>query len=250
LVLLATLLPVAIYLSILGWVNRRPRGMLVSGPWDFVGVLFAASGLLLLGIPALLSSLCRTELWRDFWLMAKWIETPVEEMLELGRVLLFGLYFLFVVAGATLLLWRRRAMTCVYNVHPSLVERILRKVFETRQLPFVQMGNVLVVDPDMPSNAAVVGEEETTPFVPVTPLEEAVRLEIDASAQMSYVTMWWSPADSLLRKELESQLRRSLAREEAQRSVVGDWLILSSSVLFFALLLGAGVLALLRLMRG
>ena len=42
-ILLAFLSPLAIYLLIIGAINRRRRPLLVSGPWDFAGLLFAAS---------------------------------------------------------------------------------------------------------------------------------------------------------------------------------------------------------------
>ena len=41
----------AIYLLILGAINRRQHPLMVYGPWDFAGVLFAASGFLLFGGP-------------------------------------------------------------------------------------------------------------------------------------------------------------------------------------------------------
>ena len=46
-----------------GVVDRR-QPLFVPGPWDFAGILFAASGFLLAGGPALLSS--RSETWIDF----------------------------------------------------------------------------------------------------------------------------------------------------------------------------------------
>jgi len=55
--------------------------------------------------------------------------------------------------------------------------------------------------------------------------------------------------EALLRREVENQLRRALAEQPAPDSVVGDWLLLASSILFFALLLGAGVLTLFRFLR-
>src|SRR5205085_9151174 len=92
LLLVAVLFPIAIYLSVLGWINRRARGLLISGPWDFAGILFAASGFLFLGGPTLLGTVMQTDLWRDFW-----VRTCGDEGASVGRVLLFGLYFLVVV---------------------------------------------------------------------------------------------------------------------------------------------------------
>src|SRR5436309_6223400 len=121
LLLLALLFPVAVYLAVLGWLNRRPHGFLVSGPWDFCGVLFAASGFLTLGGPALIDSLSQSDAWRRLWLMGKAGQgRPLTEYLELGRALLYGGYFLLVVSASAFLLWRRRRLTAVYNVDPTL----------------------------------------------------------------------------------------------------------------------------------
>src|SRR5262249_36319761 len=137
LLLLAMLFPVAVYLAVLGWLNRRPRGFLVSGPWDFCGVLFAASGFLMLGGPALLDSLSESESWRRLWLMGKGGDNgPLTERLEVGRALLYGGYFLLIVSAAAFLLWRRRRLTAIYNVDPTLVETVLGEVFERMQLSF------------------------------------------------------------------------------------------------------------------
>jgi hypothetical protein len=251
LILLAVLFPIAVYLSVLGWINRRPRGLLLSGRWDFVGVLFAASGLLLLGGPALLSSVCLTEAWRNFWIMGKWSgDAGVEESLALGRAILFGTYFLVVVLSCGLILWRRRRLTALYNVDPAVVERVLGEVFAARQMQFVQMGNVLVIDSERPPTLLTTAEDGLPAVAPATVIEEPLTLEVEASARMSHVSLWWNPPDSLLRRELEMQLRHALARERAPGGPIGDWLLLASSLLFFLLLLGAGVLVLLRFTRG
>ena len=54
---LVFLFPLAIYCLIVSLLNRRPRPVMVSGTWDFAGVLFAVSGFLLLGGPVMLTSL-------------------------------------------------------------------------------------------------------------------------------------------------------------------------------------------------
>src|ERR1051325_5142693 len=49
LLLIAFLFPLSTYLLILGLVNRRRSPLMVPGTWDFVGVLFGASGFILAG---------------------------------------------------------------------------------------------------------------------------------------------------------------------------------------------------------
>src|SRR5947209_12701248 len=119
LLLVALLLPpLALYLLVLGWVNRRPRPVLMAGTWEFAGVLFALSGFLLFGGPAFLGSLDEQSRW--FWLLGEagsgkpsggsWAATI--------WVVIRLLYFALVAGGAALVLWRCRRLTSVYNVDP------------------------------------------------------------------------------------------------------------------------------------
>src|SRR5207253_8850992 len=55
LIIVAYLLPLAVYCLVLGFINRRRHPLMVAGAWDFAGLLFAASGFLAFGLPGLLS---------------------------------------------------------------------------------------------------------------------------------------------------------------------------------------------------
>ncbi|MBI1917544.1 MAG: hypothetical protein HYS12_22835 [Planctomycetes bacterium] len=258
--LLAFLLPLAVYLVVLAHINRRPRAVLVSGPWDFAGLLFAASGFLLLGGPALLSSLSLNETWRRFWLFAK--DEPgitQDDLLLTVRIVLFALYFVLVVGGAAFLLWRRRRMTAIYNVDPAVVETVLGQVLERWQLPFVQTGNVLTFEPEASAvpapapGAPVPARPEGTPALTAAPpgnlIERTTTLAVDVAPAMCHVTLTWDPADSLLRREVEGQLGRALADTPAPPSAVGEWMLLVAYSLFFLILLGLTVLTLFWLFQ-
>src|SRR5262245_56643588 len=125
LLLVLVLFPIAVYLSILGWINRRSRGLLLSGSWDFAGILLAASGFLLFGGPALLDSLSQTDAWRGLWVLGRREDGLFEERFGGGRIILFAGYFFLVVAGSAWVLWRRRRLTALYNVDPGLIETVL-----------------------------------------------------------------------------------------------------------------------------
>jgi hypothetical protein len=245
LLLLVVLFPIAVYLALLGWVNRRSRGLLLSGPWDFAGILLAASGFLLLGGPDLLGSLTQTNVWRRVWARGQdGNDRPNEDRLAAGRVAVFAGYFVIVVAGSAGLLWRRRRLTVLYNVDPALVETVLGQTFERLRLSFVQTGNVLLIEP------APVKPDETATASPPPPgpvlLDKVTTLEVEASAAMCHVSLWWDPPDSLLRREVEQQLRLALAQHDAPENAAGDWFLLISSTLFFLLVIGAGALLLKR----
>src|SRR5262245_55001155 len=197
---------------------------MVSGPWDFAGLLFAASGFLLFGGPALLSSLSFNETWRRFWLLGK--DTPgitQEDRLLVVRLALFVLYFVLVVGGAAFLLWRRRRMTAIYNVDPIVVETVLGQVLERWQLPFVQTGNVLTFEPsgdcglriaDRGLKASALNPQSAIrnpqfgETLPVHLVEQTTTLAVDVSPAMCHVTLTWNPAESPLRREVEGQLER------------------------------------------
>jgi hypothetical protein len=242
LLLLAVLFPIAVYLGILGWINRRPHGMLVRGPWDFAGILLAGSGFILFGGPALLSSLIQTENWRALWLAG--IFRNMADPLALGRVILFAGYFVVIVLVSALVLRQRRRFTSIYNVHPSLVERVLGETFRRWGLSFVQTGNVLLIEPVQAQEA----EEAAAP--PSVLVERVTTLEVEASLGMCHVTLSWDPHDTLLRREVENQLRHALAQEPGPGGAVGDWFLLAASLLFLLIVLGLGLIVFLMARAG
>src|SRR5262245_57274805 len=104
------------YLLILGGINRRQHPLMVSGVWAFIGILFAASGFLLFGGPAILSILTMSERWRGFWLLGKSPASSGDAQFMQAWVFLAILYFALVIVGSGMLLWRQRQLTSIYNV--------------------------------------------------------------------------------------------------------------------------------------
>lgn len=253
--LLALALPLAVYLLVLARINRRRRALIVSGPWDFAGILFAASGFLLFGGPALLSILSLNETWRRFWLRGRAsLDLAHDDVLFTVRVVLFALYFVAVVAGAAFLLWRRRRLTAIYNVDPLVVETALGQVIERWQLPFVQSGNLLTFEPDNGTTrkglAVPAGETPAGPAaLPFALVERPSTLEVDVNPSFCHVTLIWNPPDSRLRREVESQLERALAEAPAPAGPIGDWLLIAAYLFFFLILIVGSVLLLLWLLK-
>ena len=126
-ILLAFFLPLAFYVLVLGIINRRPHPLLMSGTWDFAGVLFAASGFLIFGGPFVISTL--NDSWRMFFLMGPtgsghgggdWLWTL--------WLLLSLLYFVVVFGGALLLLYLQRKQTVIYNIDQETFDLALNEV--------------------------------------------------------------------------------------------------------------------------
>jgi hypothetical protein len=260
LILLAFLLPLAVYLVLLGAVNRRPHPLVVSGVWDCIGLLFATSGFLLLGGPAILSSL--HERWRLYWLLGQAPGPGGEGPWPLWMVL-SALYFLLVLLGSAWALHRRRHLTAIYNVEPVAVEQTLAEVCARLGLRPVRSGNLLLfgivagpaVEPPAgltdgipaPAHLATTRPVAASPTAPGGRAAQAAVLEVDAFPLMNHVTLRWDPADPPLRHDIEAALRQRLSETLGPASDLGGWLLLVGSTLLFGTALGAALLMLARL---
>jgi hypothetical protein len=248
--LLAFLLPFSIYLLILGSINRRRTPVMVSGVSDFIGVLFAASGFLLVGGPAILSSL--NERWRMFWLLG---ERPADsENFWQFWMLLSVAYFAVVVGGAALVFRGQRHLTSVYNTDPELVQRCLVEVCEQMGLDPVQSGNLFVFGvepatrPIAAGGDAIQAESAPEPAAPTkTLLQQTAVLELEAFTRMRHVTLRWDPAQTALRREVEAALEKVLDETLVEPSEVGVWLTLLGVTLFGATLITGVTLIVVRM---
>jgi hypothetical protein len=258
LILLAFLLPFSIYLLLLGSVNRRPHPVVVSGTWDFVGILFAASGFLLVVGPAVISS--GSEGWRMFWLFGTRAGVPaIEESASRFWGFLAGVYFVLIVGGATLLLRQRRGQTAIYNVTSDVFEKALSRVFASLGLNPLRSGNLFVFGTGspfaaprrkttaiqaphlLPAASTEVSREEPL-MTEAELLTEAAVLEVDSFDPLRHVTLRWEPAATLLRHEVEVELVRTLSQSTTTENPVGDWMILIALALIgFNLLMTFGM---------
>src|SRR5262245_41137999 len=136
------LTPLALYLFRLGMLTRRERPTLVSGPWDFVGLVLGLSGFILFGgglVLSLFQSNFRYWMRGNFEsLRAAWGQERVT------CVLLTLLYLVAVVGWIALTLAARRRSLVVYNVEPAAFESTLTEVFEQLNRPVERRGNLWV----------------------------------------------------------------------------------------------------------
>lgn len=224
--LLISGLPLALYLLMLALINRRSRAMMISGPWDFLGVIFAVSGFLGLFGPVLLTSI--DERMRRFWIVGQ-RDGPLisPEHQSTLSILLFVLYFVLVLGGISFLLWKRRSVTAVYNVDHDVFGAVLGKVLTHKQIQYQQVANCLFLKaPQQEGNLLAA---------------ERCSVEVDPSKRFCHVTLQWEPAKSLLRQEIEKELEEELEKVPAPDNPAGDWLLVISGILFLAWLLGLAV---------
>jgi hypothetical protein len=258
LLLLALLLPpLSFYLIVLGWINRRPRPVLTAGTWDFVGVLFALSGFLLVGGPAFLSSL--DEQSRVFWLLGEM--EPARASAGGNGILwivLRLLYFAITVGGAAFVLWRCRRLTSVYNVDSRGVFTALEQTLQRLGLNFLRNGDSFLIGGRAGESApkAKLSEGILTTAVPpaaaavaaAAPIGRSTVLHVDVFSFMRHATLRWDPVDSPSRREVEKELTIALAEIPApeQEPMLGGCLTLVGVSLFACIVVAGGFLVLMR----
>ena len=103
LIVLSFLIPPAIYLLTLAFRNRGRHPVMLSGRWDFAGVVFAMSGFLLLGGPAILAALYQR--WRLSWVLGRtrFLNGVAENWYF--WISLWILYFAAVIMCIALVMW-------------------------------------------------------------------------------------------------------------------------------------------------
>lgn len=190
----------------LGFLNRGRHPLLLSGVWDGIGLLFGVSGFLLFAGPAVLSTL--SERWRLFWLL---FPGDVPNFAPDGAwplwVFLSVLYFLLVVGGAALYLWRQRHLTAIYNANADLIEHALTDICKTLGLNPVCSGRVFRFGPSADGQ------------------EQSATLEVDSFPLLHHVTLRWEPAASNLRRQIEAELNRHLEETLPDDELLGGWLL-------------------------
>jgi hypothetical protein len=244
LILLAFLITLAIYGLILAFLNRSRHPILVAGTWDFVGVLFAASGFLFLSGPAILEELY--EKWRVPWLLGESEDLPTVAQNWGVWVALWVVYFVVVIVAAAWGLWRGRRCTSIYNIDPVLFEAVLTHVLERLRLDARREGPRRLVIRPLPPR-----EEEAGSGNGLQPSGLAsytwARLEVDPSPLLCHVTLSWGAEGRELRAEVESELAQALARVPSPDNPAGAVLLGLVIGVFFLLFLAVVGLWIYRL---
>jgi hypothetical protein len=215
LLFLAFIFPIGIYCLILGALNRWDRPVLVSGPWDFAGVLFAASGVLLVVVPfGILRSL--HERWSYNWVLGP--AGQCEGMASATYYFWLALWFLYyagVILCAAWMLKRRRGITAVYNVDYAVLEVGLSRVLERLGLGWRRTGNYFLLNPAASNGLA---------------------LELESFPPLRHATLRWHGVDDAFRQAIEKELETVLAGMPTTENSVGGWFLsLGASVMLVTL---------------
>jgi hypothetical protein len=250
LILLAFFLPLAFYVLVLGIINRRPQPLMVSGPWDFVGILFAASGFLVFGGPFVISTL--NENWRVFFVLGPNSSSAGGgDRLWTVWLVMSALYFVIVLAAAAGMLWLQRKQTAIYNIDLPTFEEALNAACARLGLHPAHSGTSYLFDPakDLLAAAApkvaegIAVEARPARQLALSEPPQLVLLEVDYFRAMRHITLRWSAANSLLRKEVETELALQLSETLVPPAEVGTWLtILGLALMAVSFLTGFGIL--------
>jgi hypothetical protein len=239
--LLALLVPVALYCLALALVNRRANPLMVHGVWDCAFLLFAGSGLLLVVGPAVLNLLyakavdnalqngqglpeALTDIWAGYW----------------GLTLA---YYAALVLGIALILWLRRDKTVIYNVDPDKFDGVLGQTLARLGLSAMRSGNqVRIGGQRLPATGADSDIDHEPGFF-------AAVLDVDTFAPLANVTLHWrnwhDPQRSAMRRLIEEELARNLDDAARTDNPAVTWLLGIATALFGLLFLATLLLILL-----
>jgi hypothetical protein len=257
--------PIAVYCLLLGMINRRPHPVMVSGSWDFFGLLLAASGLILFGGPALLTIYYDREI-RDFLLGRFHLTTFPFHVLFLKWWGLWLLYYLIVVGGGAFLVWWRGSKTSIYNVEPLVFDDTLAGVLDRLGVEWTRMGNRVFIgfrnrntgEPfagpesvpgayQVPIRPAPAIRATPTPFPAALPADQEAVLDIEPFYTTRHVTLNWRSGNSLIREPVEAELGRALTEVRSRDNPMGGWLMIIASSLFALIFFGVALTILVQL---
>lgn len=243
--LLVSLFPIALYCQFLASINRGATPVMVRGVWDFSGVLFAASGILLWTAPAMLTTLYQRSFQRN---LAEDAPRSFETIWEFWWLLWAG-YYVLVIGGSVFLLWLRRHTTAIYNIQSDMAESLIAATLQRLGFDFAQNSQQqFLIAPAKslaPSNASTdvtaipgpAGGPAAPVEVEALPVPYTAALEIETFASMCHVTLHWYDTSPRIRREIEDELRKSLVAARPADNPAALWQLGIGILLFGAIFL-------------
>jgi hypothetical protein len=244
---LAFVFPIAVYFLMLALLNRRETPVLVSGPWDFLEVLFACSGFLLVGGPVMLTGF--SQRWREYWLNMPRRRLPdFDDPWWHFWLFVWGIYFVLLVVFSLVVLWQRRRTTPIYNVEPDVLHSTLARVLDDLRLDWMRVDNRyfiadrdVILDPEAldesgPAASAHNLDGPNQPELRGQALglssERTITLELDVFPAMRHATLIWPGKPGMLRDAVEAQLDQRFSRIRTRDNPAGLWLLSIAASLF------------------
>ena len=187
--------PLTLYLFWLAAVNRGDRPVVVSGTWDFIGLLAGVAGFvfcagLILSVTAAHANVFRRGGFAD--LRNAWANVQL-----LGAITPLA-YLLLVGFSSYLTLRARRHQLAVYNIHAPAAEELIGRILAKLGFDATRTGNLWS--------------------------DEKPLVEIASFSIFSHSTITLHLSDLRQREELERELRSNLPRASVGENPAGPWL--------------------------
>jgi hypothetical protein len=223
---LACLFPAALYCLFLATVHHRNQPTMIAGQWDFVGVVAALSGFLLVGGTIIV--FCLHAEVREYWLVGRSFNDlrAAHARADAVTFAIWGTYFIAVVAGVISLLRLRRRCTAIYQITPAELEEILPSVLDRLNISHIRRGprwSLGAKDATIPAkeDGARAGQ----------PLNGG-SIDVDGSSAMRHVTLRWSDVSSTMRRDIETELDRDFSAIVWPASPASTWFLTAAGCMF------------------
>jgi hypothetical protein len=240
-------MPLSIYLLFLAYLNQRHRPTMLSGPWDFAGVLLGLCGFIVVGGPMLLAML--DSAWRSHLFRGNFAQ--VRAMWSANNVVWSTIaiaYAVVLISGICLFIYLRRKVTVIYNVDAGALEDVFVGVLDALGINWRRVAGgfelggrkrrSVIVDED----ASQAADTVPSPRLPQDLAGLTAFVQLDVFPSLCHATLRWYDYDPPLRREVEIQLEKLFATTESPENPAGGWFMTAAVALFFIMLLWMGFL--------
>jgi hypothetical protein len=209
------MMPMAVYLLFLAHINHRRSPTLISGPWDFTYLLLGLSGFLLTGGALLLVAI--DSAWRNVAFNGTFNRLrEVWHGSGAAGSTIVGCYLVAMAALIGVFMNLRRKATVIYNIDPASLQGMLTAAADARKLGWRTVLGGIEISAGAFRTALVV---------------------IDTFAAARNATLKWIDHDSLLRREVETELAGTLRSTPSPANPFGGWLLTTAVAVFTTMVL-------------
>lgn len=236
---LICLLPLAMYMLFLGWLNQRRRASVLSGSWDFTCLLMGLSGFVVLLGPMVLTLL--DSAWRN------WLFTG--RLARAGRAdtilwsLSAGMWLLLLACTILWLYAGRKRTTVVYNIEDTELEEPIRATCEKLGLSWRRTHGIWLIIPVAESSRSPdPAVRDASGLSGVMPHTDPLFLETSSFPTMKHLTLHWSDNHVQIRRQIEEELTRHMLTRPVPANPAGSWCTTAGFSIVFFLLLTMGAM--------
>jgi len=236
------LMPLALYFLFLATLNHRRRPTLLSGRWDFTGLLLGLSGFILMGGPLLVSTIDST--WRSVLFGGNFDRLRSAWDANSRIWSLTVLAYLLALAGTIYyMLHRRQQVSVIYNIDPAEVGGIIESAASGQGLRARSIvGGWEILKP------AKNFEADNELLLTRREYSEAT-IAVESFVAFRNVSLRWQARDPQLLCALEQEIARRLQEVESPENPTAGWLMTAAVSLFGVMFFWMAYLIYMLLLR-